>query len=164
MIKIISFSPIHWNDVWKNIEQVFRDGETYPYPPDITEAEAYKMWVEIPFQTYVAINENNEVVGTYYLKPNQPGLGSHVCNCGYIVAQNARRQGIASQMCIHSQQEAIAHGFLYMQYNLVVSTNHNAVKLWKKQGFEVIGILPNGFRHSKLGFVDALIMYKKLSP
>ncbi|BAQ60072.1 GCN5-related N-acetyltransferase [Geminocystis sp. NIES-3708] len=163
MIKVIPFSRIHWKEVWEIIEPVFREGETYPYPPDIKEAEAYTIWVEIPTQTYIAIDDNANIVGTYYLKPNQPGLGSHVCNCGYVVAQNARRQGIASQMCLHSQREAIAHGFLYMQYNLVVSTNKPAIQLWKKQGFEVIGILPNGFRHSKLGLVDALVMYKQLS-
>jgi len=49
-----------------------------------------------------------------------------------------------------------------MQYNLVVSTNEGAVRLWKKHGFEVIGILPNSFRHSRLGLVDAYVMYKQL--
>jgi len=37
-----------------------------------------------PSSTYVALAEG-QMVGTYYLKPNQPGLGSHVCNAGYMV-------------------------------------------------------------------------------
>jgi len=65
-------------------------------------------------------------------------------------------------MCIHSQQEAIENGYRAMQYNLVVSTNEGAIRLWKKHGFEVIGTLHNAFRHKRLGFVDALVMYKQL--
>jgi ribosomal protein S18 acetylase RimI-like enzyme len=65
-------------------------------------------------------------------------------------------------MCKHSQQEAAARGFRAMQYNLVVSTNEVAVRLWKKHGFEVIGSLPGAFHHPRLGFVDALVMYKQL--
>jgi ribosomal protein S18 acetylase RimI-like enzyme len=49
-----------------------------------------------------------------------------------------------------------------MQYNLVVSTNEGAVRLWKRQGFEVVGTLPKAFRHQRLGFVDAFVMYKQL--
>ena len=49
-----------------------------------------------------------------------------------------------------------------MQYNLVVSTNEAAVRLWKKQGFAVIGTLPGAFRHQQPGFVDAYVMFKQL--
>jgi ribosomal protein S18 acetylase RimI-like enzyme len=49
-----------------------------------------------------------------------------------------------------------------MQYNLVVSTNEGAVQLWKRHGFDIIGTLPKAYRHSRLGFVDAFVMYKQL--
>jgi L-amino acid N-acyltransferase YncA len=141
---------------------VFRSGETYPFSPEITESEAHDVWVKAPAATYVATNENNEIVGTYYIKPNQPALGAHVCNCGYVVAETARGRGIASQMCQHSQEEATKLGFRAMQYNLVVSTNQAAVHLWQKHGFEIIGTVPEAFRHPTQGLVDAHIMYKKL--
>jgi ribosomal protein S18 acetylase RimI-like enzyme len=50
-----------------------------------------------------------------------------------------------------------------MQYNLVVSTNEGAIRLWKKHGFVVIGVLPEAFRHPRLGYVDALVMFKPLA-
>ena len=112
--------------------------------------------------TYVAVGQDGAILGTYYIKPNQPGQGNHICNCGYIVAENARGQGIASAMCKHSQKEASAQGFRAMQYNLVVSTNSRAVRLWKKLGFDVIGTIPEAFRHPEHGYVDAYIMYKRL--
>jgi len=159
---IRSFENRDWAATWRIMEPVFRTGETYPFSPEITEEGAYEVWIEVPSATYVAVDERNEILGTYYIKPNQPALGAHVCNCGYIVSESARGKGIASEMCEHSQREAIALGFRSMQYNLVVSTNKAAVHLWKKQGFEVVGALPEAFRHPRLGYVDALVMYKKL--
>lgn len=47
-----------------------------------------------------------------------------------------------------------------MQYNLVVSTNKGAARLWKKHGFEVVGTLPKAFCHSQLGYVDASLTSK----
>lgn len=162
MIKIRSMKDRDWAATWRIIEPVFRAGESYAFSPDITEKEAYSVWVEIPMATFVATDPGNNILGTYYIKPNQPALGAHVCNCGYIVAEKARGNGIASVMCEHSQHEALTRGFRAMQYNLVVSMNESAIYLWKKHGFEVIGTLPGAFRHLRLGFVDALVMYKQL--
>ncbi len=83
-------------------------------------------------------------------------------NCGYIVGESARGKGVASLMCQHSQQEAKRLGFRAMQFNLVVSTNKVAVRLWQKCGFEIVGILTGAFKHSRYGFVDAFVMYKQL--
>ena len=163
MIKIRIYKENDWPAVWGIIGPVFRAGETYTFPRDISEEEARNAWVSLPKATYVAVNQEGAILGTYYIKPNQPGLGDHICNCGYIVAENARGQGIASKMCEHSQREAIAQGFQAMQFNLVVSTNEGAVRVWKSLGFDVLGTIPQAFRHPRHGYVDAFIMYKRLS-
>jgi ribosomal protein S18 acetylase RimI-like enzyme len=161
LITIRKFESRDWPAVWQVIEPVFRAGETCAYPPDISEANARNSWIDAHPYTYVA-ESDALVLGTYYLKPNQPGLGSHVCNAGYIVSEKARGQGIATLMCEHSQSEAIRMGFRAMQFNIVVATNETAVLLWQKLGFEIVGRLPGAFNHSKLGFVDAFVMYKEL--
>ena len=163
MITIRRFEEDDWEAVWRIIKPVFRAGETYAFSSGISEEEAHRVWVKYPAATYIAVDHESTIIGTYYLKPNQPGSGSHICNCGYIVAEDARRQGIAGRMCDHSQGEAIAQGFLAMQFNLVVSTNQDAIHLWKKKGFSIIGTIPKAFNHPKQGFVDAFIMYKQLS-
>ena len=163
MITIQSYKEEDWSEVWAIIEPVFRSGTTYAFSPEITEEETKKVWVEAPKSTYVCCDEDNNIIGTYYIKPNQPTLGSHVCNCGYIVDEKARGQGVASAMCKHSQEEAVKLGFRAMQYNLVVSTNEGAIRLWKKNDFKVVGVLPKSFNHNHLGFVDALVMYKQLA-
>ena len=151
-----------WPSIWKLLEPVFREGETYAFAVDIGEREARAIWLESPAATFVATNDEGAVLGTYYLKANQAGGGSHVCNCGYAVAAQARGQGVASAMCEHSQREALARGYRAMQFNLVVSTNRAAVRLWQKHDFAIVGVLPGAFRHPRLGFVDACVMYKEL--
>ena len=163
MITIRRFEDDDWAAVWRIIEPVFRAGETYAFSPDISEEDAHRVWVKIPAVTYIAVDDKDTILGTYYIKPNQPGSGAHICNCGYIVAETARGQGIASRMCDHSQSEAITQGFLAMQFNLVVSTNGGAIRLWKKKGFIIIGTIPKAFNHPKQGFADAFIMYKQLT-
>ena len=163
MLKIRPFDESNWNGVWQIVEPVFRAGETYPYSADTTQDEAFQIWIATPQATYVAEDDQSgALLGTYYIKPNQPAQGSHVCNCGYIVSQTARGQGVASQMCEHSQQEAVRLGFRAMQFNLVVATNQGAVRLWQKMGFEIVGTLTAAFKHPVLSYVDAHIMYKSL--
>ena len=87
---IRKYKKSDWTEVWQIIEKVFREGETYAYPPEISEEDAHKVWTESPKETYVAIGKDNKIHGTYYIKANQPALGSHVCNCGYIVSETAR--------------------------------------------------------------------------
>ena len=156
------YTEADWPFLWRIIKPVFRAGETYAYAPAISEAEAKQVWIDSVTATYVAIDQAGNILGTYYLKPNQPELGSHVCNAGYIVAPDAQGKGVASQMCVHSQQVAIELGFRAMQYNLVAISNRAAIHLWQKHGFEIIGTLPGAFRHARMGFIDALVMYKQL--
>ncbi len=164
MLTIRPFTEPDWPATWRILEPVFRAGETYAYSPDITAEAAYAAWVVAPAATFVAVGEAGDIVGTYYLKPNQQALGAHVCNAGYVVAETARGRGIASALCVHSQREAVARGFRAMQYNLVVATNEGAVRLWQRHGFAIAGTLPGAFRHPRLGFVDAYVMFKQLAP
>ena len=162
MTLIRPFLETDWPALWPILRATFEAGDTYAYAPDSTEADIHRVWVEAPSATYVAIDASGVMLGTYFIKPNQPGLGAHVCNCGYVVAAAARGQGVAAAMCEHSQREAVRLGFLAMQFNLVVATNEGAIRLWRKLGFAVLATLPRAFRHRQRGLVDALVMFKTL--
>ncbi len=164
MIKIRPLEKQNWPAVWQILAPVFRAGETYAYAPDMSSQQAFQVWVEQPMASYMAEDDNGTLLGTYYLKPNQPALGSHVCNCGYVVADAARGRGVASEMCLHSQHEAVRLGFRAMQFNLVVASNVGAVRLWQRLGFDIVGTLPSAFQHPRQGDVDAYVMYKILQP
>lgn len=155
--------PADWPLIWPMLHETFRAGDTYAFAPQSTEAEIHRAWVEAPTATFVAVGDDGRIVGTYYIKPNQPGLGAHVCNCGYVVAPEAQGRGIAAAMCEHSQREAASLGFRAMQFNLVVVTNERAIRLWQRLGYAVVGTLPGAFHHQARGYVDALVMYKQLA-
>ncbi len=161
-IRIRPFESTDWPALRPILQTTFATGDTYTFSPQSSEIDIYKAWIELPASTFVACAEDGKILGTYFIKPNQPGLGAHVCNCGYVVSKEAQGQGIAAQMCEHSQTLAVEMGFRAMQFNFVVSTNTGAVRLWQKLGFEIVGTLPSVFKHQKLGFVDAHVMFKKL--
>src|SRR5262245_58734967 len=163
MTDIRAFRDSDWPAVWPMLRATFAAGETYSFAPDIGEAEARDLWTMRPLASFVA-EEGGEILGTYFIKPNQPGLGAHVCNCGYVVAEGAQGRGIAAGMCEHSQRWAVEQGFRAMQFNFVVASNERAVRLWERLGFSVVGRLPGAFRHHRLGYIDALVMFKTLVP
>ena len=150
-----------WPAIWTVFRTVVAGGDTYAYAPDTPEAAARRVWMGPGIATYVA-ERGGEVVGTYGLKPNQPALGAHVANAGYMVRPGAFGGGVGTAMCEHSLAEARAAGYRAMQFNAVVSTNTRAVALWRRLGFAVIGTVPEGFRHRELGYVDLLIMHRFL--
>lgn len=162
MVKIKLAREENFEEIWSIIHEVLKKGDTYPFATQTTKAEAIQIWMKHPRATYVAYSAD-KMVGTYYIKPNQPGLGSHVCNAGYMVTAKARGQGIGRAMCQHSLDEARQLGFKAMQYNLVVCTNKGAIKLWQDLGFKIIGTLPKAFNHKEKGYVDALVMYQWLA-
>ena len=143
------------------IMPVIRAGETYALDPALPEAEALAYWLGPDRETFVA-EVGGAVLGTYYLRANQAGGGSHVCNCGYMTATTATGRGVARAMAADSLARAAARGFLAMQYNFVVSSNERAVRLWDSLGFATVGRLPKAFRHPALGLVDALVMHRSL--
>ena len=147
--------------LWRILEPVIRAGETYALPRDMSREDALAYWTAPGKAVFIA-EADAQVLGTYILRANQPGGGSHVANCGYMTAAEATGRGVARAMCAHSLDEARQRGFLAMQFNFVVSSNERAVRLWQSLGFAIIGTLPGAFQHPTEGYVDAYVMYQAL--
>ncbi len=147
--------------IWAIMEPIIRAGETYTLPRDMDKASALAYWLSAEHEIFVA-DENGEIVGTYFLQPNQQGGGGHVANCGYMTGFTATGRGVARAMCEHSLGRAGSRRFRAMQFNFVISTNTRAVRLWQSFEFEIVGTLPKAFLHPTLGYVDAFVMYREL--
>ncbi|NIY77164.1 GNAT family N-acetyltransferase [Thalassospira sp. HF15] len=143
------------------VAPILRAGDTYAIDSNMTDDEVIGYWMGQDKVTLVA-EEDGKVVGTYYIRQNQGGGGSHVCNCGYMTSPAASGRGIARRMCEDSLVRAKEMGYRAMQFNFVIASNAAAVHLWPKLGFEVVGRLPGAFMHPTLGETDALVMYRKL--
>lgn len=150
-----------YDPIWEIFSQVIQSGDTYVFDPKTPKSDLKKHWFADYMQTFV-VEEKGEILGTYIIKPNQIDLGNHIANCSYMVNPKTQGRGVGKMLCEHSIKTAKENKFLGIQFNIVISTNMVAVALWKKFGFEIIGITPKGFRHSKLGLVDTYIMYRSL--
>lgn len=149
-----------FKEFWPIFKDIVEARETYAFDPDISYSEAIALWLHTTDVAFVA--KDVEILGSYFIKKNASGPGSHVSNCGYMVAPFARGKGVAREMCIHSQQQALNLGYSAMQFNSVVSSNRVAIELWKKLGFTITGTIPKGYKHRKFGFIDTYIMHKIL--
>ncbi|HEX4167821.1 MAG TPA: GNAT family N-acetyltransferase [Bryobacteraceae bacterium] len=147
--------------IWSILEPVIRAGETYAVAQEMSCDDVLAWWFTADHQVFLA-EEDRRVIGTYFLRANQKGRGAHVANCGYVTASFASGKGVANAMCVHSLDQARRSGFKAMQFNFVVSTNERAVRVWQRNGFEIVGRLPAAFDHPSAGLVDAYVMHRFL--
>lgn len=149
------------DQVWEIFKAVISTGDTYVFDPNTAKVDLQKHWFADYMDTFV-VEEQGKILGTYIIKPNQIDLGNHIANCSYMVSPNAQGKGVGKLLCEHSLAFGKEQGYRAIQFNIVVSTNIAAIKLWQKYGFQIIGTTPEAFRHQSLGFVDAYIMYRRL--
>ena len=147
--------------IWNIFYEIIAAGDTYAFDPQMPREEALAYWFRADTHTYVA-EEDGGVVGTYILRPNQLGPGSHVANAAFMVARDAEGAGVGRRMAEHCLTEARRMGFCGMQFNFVISTNTRAIYLWNQLGFEIVGTLPGAFRHPEKGYVDVYVMFRSL--
>jgi ribosomal protein S18 acetylase RimI-like enzyme len=171
--------------IWNIFHEVVASGDTYALDPHMSREDALAYWFAEGTHTYVVEldehplgvaesfpgtatpsptveRERAVTAGTYILRPNQSGGGSHVANAGFMVSASTRGQGIGRAMAEHCLSEARRLGFRAMQFNYVISTNTAAIHLWEDLGFEIVGTLPSAFRHPDQGYVDVHVMYRSL--
>ena len=151
--------------IWPILQEVARAGDTFALSPGIDEASARQQWMlPAPAGVFVAVKERNgAIVGSSFVKANQPGLGGHVANAAFMVAPDAAGHGVGRALAERAIEWARQANFSAMQFNFVVSTNTRAIALWKNLGFSIVGTLPQAFQHQGLGRrVDAFVMHRFL--
>ena len=159
---IRAFEDPDWPGVWPIFGAVVEAGDTYAYDPNWSSDEARGVWVEAPPAHTVVSVDGPRVLGTAKMGPNRPGRGSHVATASFMVAPEARGQGIGRALGEHAVAWARAQGYAAMQFNAVVETNQAAVRLWQSLGFEIIGTVPEAFDHRTLGRVGLHVMHLRL--
>jgi len=160
-MKIRAGTKADYDAVWNIFHEIVAAGDTYALDPNMSREDALAYWFRSDAHIYVA-EKDGRVVGTYILRTNQLGPGSHVANAAFMVASDAQGLGVGRRMAEHCLSEARRLGFRAMQFNFVVSTNAPAIHLWQKLGFKIVGTLPGAFRHPQKGYVDAYVMFRSL--
>ena len=160
-IKITPATSADEERIWALLQPVFSAGDTYAVDPLIDREAAIAYWMEADKTAFI-LRIEGQAVGTYYIRPNQPGGGAHICNCGFITAPSARGKGVARRMLDHALIEAKQQGYRAMQFNFVLASNQRALAIWQRNGFATIGRIPQAFLHPRQGYVDALILHRSL--
>jgi GNAT superfamily N-acetyltransferase len=139
---------------WLFTDAVAR-GEGYPQTPPLTRGAFEEVWIRPVTLVVAATLAPGQLVGAYYLKPNQPGIGAHVANAGYLVGRDQRGGGIGTVLVEDSIVRAPLAGFDAIQFNFVFADNP-ARSLYERQGWRVIGRVPGGAGPGR----DALIYWR----
>jgi L-amino acid N-acyltransferase YncA len=161
MIRVRPCEPLDLEPLRAIMNQVVEQGDAFAYDAPFTAAQM-RRYIESYSAAFVA-EEDGQVMGGYVLRPNQPGRGAYVANATYMVAPGEQGRGLGRLLGEHSLQEARRQDYRAMQFNLVVSTNQAAVRLWERLGFRIVATLPGAFRHRTRGLVDALVMFRSLA-
>lgn len=163
-MRIRDAEPSDWPAIWALARPIVAAGETYPWPRDTSEEWVRSYWMDKVSPGSVLVAEvDGQVAGTVEIHPNLPGQGSHVANAGFMVDPAFQGRGVGRALGEAALDRAARDGFHAMQFNAVVETNTQAVKLWHALGFETLAVVPDAFNHPVHGLVGLHIMYKRLS-
>ncbi|MGC3947903.1 MAG: N-acetyltransferase [Chryseolinea sp.] len=150
------------DSIWTIIHEVIAAGDTYAFAPDTQKSDMIGYWFAKGAFPFVALIDGN-IAGTYVIRNNQPGLGSHIANGAFMTSSSFRKHGVGRAMGIHSLKTAKQLGYLAMQFNFVVKSNTRAVALWQSLGFQIMGEIPDSYRHTINGYTNTYIMYRNLN-
>ncbi len=150
--------------IYAIFQEVLEEGSTYSYTPEeMTADRSLAYWISGEGTHCFVAEVEGKVAGICAIRPNRTGRACHVANASFIVDKLYRRLGIAKTLCSHAIKMATELGYSHMQFNFVVSTNEVAVKLWQSLGFQIIGTMPDGYKHKEHGLVDVYIMHRTLN-
>ena len=159
---IRAFAEADWSHVWPIVREVVRSGETFTYDPSMTADGAHGLWIEGPPGLTVVAVDGERMLGTAKMGANRPGPGSHVATASFMVAADARGRGVGTALCTYAIDWARERGFAGMQFNAVAASNVQAVELYRRLGFDIVGTVPGAFAHPTLGRVGLHVMYLAL--
>ncbi len=154
-------SPGDEEGLYKIFKEVIDSGDQFPYDSNSIQ-EFHRRFLEPQSQVYVTHSSEGEVTGGFAIKPNFCGRADHIANGAYMVKKTHQGQGIGTLLVKASLEIAKKLGFRAIQFNMVLSQNLIAVRLYQKLGFSIIGTIPEAIRNSDGSFQDGYIFYQKL--
>ena len=147
--------------LYEIFQEVVDSGSQFPYECSSIE-EFHRQFFTPQGQVYVCHSLEGEVIGGFYLKANYSGRSSHIANAAYMIRKTYRGKGVGSLLIKASLHLAKDLGLHAMQFNMVLSQNKLAVKLYERLGFNIVGTIPQAVRNPDGSFQDGYVMHRKL--
>lgn len=120
-----------WPTVFAIFRAVVAQGDTFAYPDGLSSQEADALWVASPTDQTVVAHRDNVILGTAKYGANRPSRGAHISTASFMVSEASRGMGVGRALCQYVIARAREDGYAGMQFNAVVSTNTNAIALYR---------------------------------
>jgi DNA-binding MarR family transcriptional regulator/ribosomal protein S18 acetylase RimI-like enzyme len=148
-------------ELYQIFKHVVDSGSQFPYESSSIEA-FHQQFINAQSKVYVCRSIAGEVIGGFFLRANFSGRSNHIANAAYMIKEKYRGQGIGSLLIKGSLLIAKNLGFKAMQFNMVLSENTGAIRLYQKLQFKIAGVLPDAIRKPDGSYQDGYVMYRKL--
>lgn len=145
--------------VWN---EVVKDGVAFPQEEPLTEETGASFFQEQSFTGIAVDTDSGKIVGLYILHPNNVGRCGHICNASYAVKKDLRGRQIGEKLVRHCMEKGKELGYRILQFNAVVRSNEQALRLYRKLGFVQLGVIPGGFLMKDGTYEDIIPHYHLL--
>jgi DNA-binding MarR family transcriptional regulator/L-amino acid N-acyltransferase YncA len=156
------FSQEDENCLYAIFREVVDSGTQFPYECNSVQ-EFYRQFFAPTSQVYVCHSSTKEVIGGFFIRSNFTGRSNHIANAAYMLKSSYRGRGIGTLLVNASLEIAKDLGFQSMQFNMVLSQNIPAIKLYQKLDFNIIGTIPQAIRNPDGSYQEGYILYRKLT-
>ena len=157
-MEIIKYNKKYIKEVIKIWNETIEEGIYFPQIEILSNEEEGDKYFNSQDYTGIAVY-NDKVFGVYILHPNNIGRCGHISNASYAVSKESRGKGIGEALVRDSMEQGKKLGYKILQFNAVVISNINAHKLYKKIGFNEIGIVKNGYMNKNNEYEDIVLYY-----
>jgi ribosomal protein S18 acetylase RimI-like enzyme len=134
------------------------------FPSVIQAADGSFFSPDNPPDAHLVAELDGQLAGYLRLKPmTRLPENAHVLGVlGLAVAPAARRKGVAARLLAAAEDQVRARGATKLSLR-VLSTNHSAIRLYERLGFEREGLLRDEFLVDG-SYVDDVLMAKQVRP
>jgi ribosomal protein S18 acetylase RimI-like enzyme len=130
-------------------------------PPRFEDVSSYQMGIiQKKGPSYYALDAD-KVIGWADIFPKENPRMKHRGSLGMGILPSYRGKGIGQQLLAAALEKAREFGFERVELN-VYTSNHNAIKLYKKMGFTEEGLIKR-YRKLDSQYFDCLFMAKELN-
>ena len=128
---------------------------------ETSKSQTLTYWFNPGFITYIA-ELDGKLIGSFIIREIDSELSPHIAHAIYVISPDHTEPTIDHQMVLFSLAVARDHGFLSIQFDLVVTHKDQNLQHWEDLGFNVIGEHETALAPTVLGDKRVFVMARRL--